>query len=197
MYLSCNNVGTQGFLVKSLLQVNDAHTSWKPHDLKENVVHQTRLSSAFFSMIQIQLSFAHKCFDKGQASALADQSAATQIQMQQAAMHCLFWHLSIKASINFVSMFCNSNSSFVAKRALTSNSRQLVWVPMTIAGSPVVLWWTLPTAHRGAITIWPLSKFHSSSSEFGQLTVHLLPNIYHPWHCNNIINVIHSNCQWF
>lgn len=74
------------------------------------MIHQTRLFSAFFSMVQIELSFAHKCFDEERA----DQSAATQTHTQQAAMHCLFWHLSIKASINFVSIFCNSNSSFVA-----------------------------------------------------------------------------------
>ena len=40
-----------------------------------------------------------------------DWSAAMQPHMQQTAMHCVFWHLSIRTSINFFSNLSNSSLS--------------------------------------------------------------------------------------
>ena len=38
----------------------------------------------------------------------SDRSAVSHPHTQQAAMHCVFWHLSIRTSINFFCNLCNS-----------------------------------------------------------------------------------------
>ncbi len=120
-------------------QVSDAHAPGHPRDVKENVIHQTRPRS---SIAPWSSSDAHvptvAAFGSGQGSAWAPWLVwGMQPHMQQSVMHCVFWHLSIRTSINFLSNLSYSSSvgsDHMGQPSLPTCINE-PWLPMTL--SPV------------------------------------------------------------
>lgn len=82
-----------------------------PQDVSGRSVRSCRLQGRA-SMDWICCPHAHCCLavDRGQHGH-SDWSAAMQPHTQQTAIHCVFWHLSIRACINFFNDLSYSSSS--------------------------------------------------------------------------------------
>ena len=79
--------------------------------------------------------------DRGQRGH-PDWCVAMQPHTQQTAMHCVFWHLSIRTSINFFSKLSNSRSSEESDRFTPHVHKWALTAHDPVGGSPLFLPWT-------------------------------------------------------
>ena len=143
----------QCILVPCAPQVSDAHTPSRSHDVKENMIHQTRPPSSIAPLYSFD---AHVptvgTFGGGQRSAGAPWLACSYAAPYATnCMHCVFWHLSVRTSINFFRATVAHLLDRTTRASLRSPHASVsLGHPWSVAGSPLFLPWT--TFDR----YWPL-----------------------------------------